>query len=178
MAVAPFTIRDFHKSDLEALWGIDQRCFAPGISYSRLELAAFVRLPGAFTLVAEIDGRNGAGSREGSVPHPSTYQSAVEVVGFVVANASHGAGHIITIDVLPKAQRWGIGSGLLRAAEERLNEKRCAFVRLETAVDNRAALSFYKRHQYFVVRTLPRYYPDGADAFVLRKELQSGQPDE
>jgi ribosomal protein S18 acetylase RimI-like enzyme len=46
----------------------------------------------------------------------------------------------------------------------------------ETAVDNTAALAFYKRHHYFVVKTMPRYYPDGLDAFVLEKKLLSAPP--
>ena len=34
-----------------------------------------------------------------------------------------------------------------------------------------AALAFYKRHEYSVVKTIPRYYSNGVDAFVLEKEL-------
>jgi [ribosomal protein S18]-alanine N-acetyltransferase len=170
----PLTIRDFHKSDFETLWQIDQSCFAPGISYSRLELATYVKSAGSFTLVAEL-GQNGARPAWDTASQLATEREPSEIVGFVVARASRGAGHIITIDVLPKAQRTGVGSGLLSTAEVRLQEKECSFVRLETSVDNTKALSFYKRHQYFVVRTLPRYYPDGASAFVLRKELLSGR---
>ena len=48
-----FSIRDFHNSDLETLWRIDQRCFAPGISYSRPELFAYISMRNAFTLIAE-----------------------------------------------------------------------------------------------------------------------------
>ena len=44
---------------------------------------------------------------------------------------------------------------------------------LETAVDNRAALSFYKKHDYDVVKTILRYYSDGVDALVLKKDLLS-----
>src|SRR5207244_6990912 len=47
------TIRDFHSRDFETLWRIDQQCFAPGISYSRPELAAYMHAAGSFTLVAE-----------------------------------------------------------------------------------------------------------------------------
>jgi ribosomal-protein-alanine N-acetyltransferase len=78
---------------------------------------------------------------------------------------------VISIDVLPSSRRLGIGSSLLKMAEQRLIEKRCQSVVLETAVDNHPALSFYKRHGYYIVRSVPRYYPNGVDALVLQKEL-------
>ncbi|HEV2730667.1 MAG TPA: N-acetyltransferase, partial [Terriglobales bacterium] len=95
-------------------------------------------------------------------------------IGFVVAEATRrGPGHIITIDVLPAVRRFGIGSKLLAAVEERLQNAGVTRVFLETAVDNQAALSFYKRHDYFLVKTVPRYYSNGLDAFVLEKDLLS-----
>ena len=60
---------------------------------------------------------------------------------------------------------------LLRAAEDRLRGGGSSAVGLETAVDNLAALAFYKRHGYSVIRTWPRYYSNGVDALVLKKEL-------
>jgi len=181
-----FAIRDFRKDDFETLWRIDQQCFAPGISYSRLELAAYIRLSGSFTLVAEgeaagecqgaeseIVGR-GKGNNSGSVATDGAAPNHQAILGFVVSNANRfGAGHIITIDVIPARQRSGVGSLLLRTAEERLRKSGCRFVRLETAVNNTSALSFYKRHDYFLIRTLSSYYADGSDALVLRKELLS-----
>jgi ribosomal-protein-alanine N-acetyltransferase len=152
-----FILRDFQRGDFQTLWTIDQKCFPPGISYSRLELAAYMRRPGSFTLVAESG------------------ESSSSVLGFIVAEARrNGAGHVITIDVLVEARRFGIGSRLLTAAEERLQTARCRNLRLETAVDNIAALTFYKRHNYHVVKTIPRYYSNGVDAFVLQKDLPSG----
>jgi ribosomal protein S18 acetylase RimI-like enzyme len=95
-------------------------------------------------------------------------------VGFLVAHiTSRGQGHIITIDVLPAFRRFGVGTSLLSTAEDRLRSKDCHAVRLETAVDNRPALSFYKRHGYYVRGTIPRYYPNSMDAFVLQKDLLS-----
>ena len=86
---------------------------------------------------------------------------------------SRGIGHIITIDVVAGARRSGLGSKLIKAAEERLRAKGCRAVDLETAVDNLGALSFYKRHGYNVIRTWPRYYSNGVDALVLQKQLIS-----
>jgi [ribosomal protein S18]-alanine N-acetyltransferase len=73
--------------------------------------------------------------------------------------------------VIGEARRFGVGSLLLRAAEDRLIMAGCRAVELETAVDNLSALSFYERHAYSAVRTFPRYYSNGLDALVLEKTL-------
>lgn len=156
-----YLIRDFKPEDFETLWRLDQTCFSPGISYSRQELTVYIRRKGAFTLVAAdaTDGR---------------------IAGFIVVHESrvhegrvHGgrAGHVITIDVAAEARRAGVGSLLMRAAEERLRTAGAKEVGLETAVDNIAALAFYKRHGYNVIRTWPRYYANGVDALVMSKQL-------
>ncbi len=156
-----FVLREFRRADFDSLWRIDQACFVPGIAYSRLELAAYIRLRGAFTVVAESPGDDGE-------------RAQPEVLGFIVAQATRRAvGHILTIDVAPGNRHFGVGSKLLAEAEERLRAAACHSVVLETAVDNAAALAFYKRHQYSVVKTIPRYYSNGVDAFVLEKELLS-----
>ena len=82
-------------------------------------------------------------------------------------------GHIITIDVRPSARRHHIGSALLDAAENRFRTANCRAVRLETAVDNASALSFYKRHGYDVIKVIPHYYSNGVDALLLEKNLLS-----
>ena len=157
-----FTIREFRRGDFNALWEIDQKCFPAGISYSEIELLTYMRRLRSFTLVAE----RANGGEGPKAP-----------VGFIVAEAGRQkTGHIITIDALEEARRSGLGSRLLTAAEQRLKESGCRAVFLETAVDNRAALAFYKRHQYFLVKTLPRYYSNGVDAFMLKKELLPAGP--
>jgi [ribosomal protein S18]-alanine N-acetyltransferase len=151
-----FTLRDFRPSDLETLWKIDQQCFVPDISYSRAELKTYIERRDSFTIVAA---------------------SGASLVGFIVFESSkRGAGHIITIDVIADARRAGVGSKLLDRAEARLRAAHCHSVLLETAVDNKPALAFYKRHNYFLVGTHPRYYGNGLDAFVLRKDLPLAAP--
>ena len=144
-------VRDYKAEDFALLWRMDQECFPPGISYSKQELKSYIGHRGSFTLVA-TDGPEG------------------EIQGFIIGHCAT-TGHIITIDVSHLARRSGVGSFLLRAAEDRMHHAGCHWVGLETAVDNVTALSFYKRHGYNVIRTWPRYYSNGVDALVLRKEL-------
>ena len=148
----PTVVRDAQPEDFEILWRIDQECFPSGISYSRQELKFYMRRRGSFTLVAED-------------------AAAGRIVGFIVVHDGP-TGHVITIDVIWPARRSGVGSLLLQSAEERLRAGGSLAVDLETAVDNLSALSFYKRHAYNVIRTWPRYYSNGVDALVLRKDLR------
>jgi ribosomal-protein-alanine N-acetyltransferase len=156
-----FTLRDYRPEDFNTLWEIDQSCFAPGIAYSQFELRSYIRGSGTLTLVAE------AAESEG--PSPTSRIT----LGFLIAEARRGAGHIITLDVRSQARRHGVGSTLMEVAESRMAGAKCRLVRLETAVDNVSALAFYKRLQYDVVETIPRYYSNGLDALLLEKSLLS-----
>jgi ribosomal protein S18 acetylase RimI-like enzyme len=60
---------------------------------------------------------------------------------------------------------------LLRAAEDRLRENRALTVALETAVNNAAAIRFYKNEGYFVEKTVRGYYSNQLDALVMTKSL-------
>lgn len=170
----PFTVRDFQPSDFDALWRIDQTCFPPGISYSRAELRFYTRRPAAFTLVAvDAAGEDDGAESAKRVKSPGPFGADTgSPAGFIVAEAGPRArGHIITIDVVAAARRFGVGSLLLRAAEDRLILAQCRAVALETAVDNLPAQAFYERHGYKVVKTHPRYYSNGVDALMLEKTL-------
>jgi ribosomal-protein-alanine N-acetyltransferase len=152
----PFKIRDYRPEDFERLWEIDQVCFPPGISYSRYELGSYIRRRNAFTFIAQADGAKDLNQ---------------SILGFIVAEAGRRVGHIMTIDVLSEARKQGLGSSLLETAETRMRSAGCHVVSLETAVDNAAALAFYKRHSYDVIKTAPRYYSNGVDALVMEKNL-------
>lgn len=143
-------LRAYRPVDFQALWKLDQLCFAPGIAYSRSMLAAFLEEPGAFTIVAEEKG---------------------VVQGFILTHVDKKHGHIITIDIRETMRRTGLGSRLLKAAEDRLRRLQKEGVVLEVAVDNLPALTFYKRHGFSVVKTIPRYYSNGLDALEMAKVL-------
>ena len=149
-------LREATKEDFDELWRIDQECFEPGISYTRRELSWYMNLRGAFTIVGEI----------------RAPRAKWKISGFAVGqHPRRGLGHVVTIDVLPGGRRSGLGTRLMREIETRLKNDGCETIFLETAVDNVAAIKFYKRLGYSVVKTIPRYYLDKIDALMMAKEL-------
>ncbi|MDS0258839.1 GNAT family N-acetyltransferase [Haloarcula sp. S1CR25-12] len=77
------------------------------------------------------------------------------LVGFVMFTVEHGRyeqdispGLVENLYVVPAARRAGIGSALLRAAEERLAADGATVIQLEAMADNDAARQFYAAHGY------------------------------
>jgi ribosomal-protein-alanine N-acetyltransferase len=149
------TLREYRSQDFARLLEIDQICFVEGIAYSESEMRYFLGRPSAVRIVGEQEG---------------------DIQGFIVADrlrrrSQESMGRIITIDVLPQARRTGLGSRLMSAAEEKLRDSGCTYVSLETAVDNMAAMRFYKKHGYMGLKILPSYYLDSIDALLMGKKL-------
>ncbi|MFZ0959668.1 MAG: N-acetyltransferase [Terriglobia bacterium] len=144
-------LRPFRPDDLRILYQIDQTCFAPGISYTREELAAFIGHRHAQTWVAEEAG---------------------EITGFLIAQREpRKILHIVTIDVLEAWRRRGVGSLLMQAAEQWAQDHGLRMIGLETAQDNLAAQRFYAARGYRKVDEIEQYYIDGTAAWVMVKEL-------
>ena len=144
-------IRAFQPEDLEGLYRLDQSCYPPGIAYSRYALREFLSAPGARAWVAEEE---------------------ETLVAFIIVRQTGGArGHIITLDVREDRRRRGIGTELLRAAEAWLAAQGVKRIRLETATDNAAAVTFWQRAGYATVAHLPRYYLAQQDAYRMEKDL-------
>jgi len=143
-------LRPYAPTDFDTLYTIDQACYAPGIAYSKRTLRWFLRLPGADCLVAEAEGR---------------------LAGFILAEHAGPRAHLITIDVLERYRRCGIGTALLREMEEKLAARGVNQVELETATDNHAAVAFWHKHGYRTVGVLKRYYANDVDAYAMLKPL-------
>jgi len=150
-AEAAFSLRDYRAADFAALLALDRACFAEGIAYTERELRAFIRWRGSFTLMADDERGN--------------------LAGFLIAHRRGDYGWIITIDIAAGARRRGLGKLLMAETERRLRAAGARAVVLEVAVDNRPAITFYKRLGYDILRTLPRYYLDSLDAFQMAKRF-------
>ena len=147
---AKISLRPYTPEDFEALYEIDQACYAPGIAYSRPELRAYLRFANADCLIAAIRGK---------------------AVGFCLTAYRETRGHIITIDVLEAYRRHKIGSRLLEAVESRLAKSGVGEVILETATENHSAIAFWEKHGYRTRGIWKRYYPGGRDAYAMIKSI-------
>jgi [ribosomal protein S18]-alanine N-acetyltransferase len=144
------TQRAYEPHDFAALHRLDQSCFPQGIAYSRTTLHYFLMLPTANCVVA-VEGKN--------------------LVGFILSEQNPPLAHVTTLDVAASHRRRGIASALLAEAETNWIYYGVHHVLLETAIENEAAVAFWKRHGYRIEAVLKRYYLGRLDAYEMRKIL-------
>ena len=144
------TLRTYTPEDFETLYEIDQACYEPAIAYSKREFRNYLRFPGAECVIAEENGK---------------------AIGFCLTAHQQARGYIITIDVLVKFRRRGVGTALLSEVERRLATHGVNEIGLETATDNESAIAFWQRHGYRTRGVWKGYYPGGRDAFSMTKRI-------
>ena len=183
-----FSLRDYQHGDFEELHRIDTDCFQPGIAYTRGELQSYVQRKRSFCIIAEpagaaavlVGNSEGEGSQSAGPKHSSETPNQggrggspkAGIAGFVVVELhQEGYGHVITLDVRRDFRRHRLGTLLMEAAEERVRKLGGFMMVLEAAVNNAAALAFYERHRYKVLRRLPHYYAHRLDALFMTKRL-------
>ena len=144
-------LRNNTPEDFDALYEIDQLCYEEEVAYSKRELRAYLRFRGSECVVAAVDGK---------------------IAGFCISARQGDRGYIVTLDVLPQFRRLYVGTALLQEIERRLAENGVREAALETATDNEAAVSFWKKHGYRSRGVREGYYPNGRDAFAMTKFLE------
>lgn len=142
-------IRDLKPQDMQAILGIEYKCFPDPYPLSLLNRLHGMH-PDGF-LVAEADGR---------------------VVGYVIGVIRWGeTGHILAIAVDPPYQRQRIGSALMAGILDRLRVKGARIIRLEVRKSNRTAQQFYLKLGFRLREEIPYYYEDGETAVAMEYKL-------
>jgi len=107
--------------------------------------------------------------------YPELFLVAIEnneLAGYVCGvMRSNNCGHIVSICVRPKYRRKGIGKALMLELEKRLRELGAKCYILEVRVSNIAAQKLYTSLGYRIINRIENYYPDGEDAYVMRKDI-------
>jgi ribosomal-protein-alanine N-acetyltransferase len=154
--VPPIEIARATWRDVRALVKLDRRCFKPIDAYAWYEFLNLCAWPGVITLKAVHAGR---------------------IVGFIAGDPRRHEGHtiIVTIAVDPDYQQRGIGERLMREVEAR-SLRSVPRLQLMVRKSNLPALHLYRKLNYAIVETWPRYYEDGEDAYVMEKTLTLPSP--
>ena len=154
--VPPIEIARATWRDVWALVKLDRRCFKPIDAYAWYEFLNLCAWPGVITLKAVHAGR---------------------IVGFIAGDPRRHEGHtiIVTIAVDPDYQQRGIGERLMREVEAR-SLRSVPRLQLMVRKSNLPALHLYRKLNYAIVETWPRYYEDGEDAYVMEKTLTLPSP--
>jgi len=80
-------------------------------------------------------------------------------------------GHIISVAVMPDFRRIGVGHSLVQRILSSLASMQADECYLEVRVSNNAAIELYRRIGFDIARTIPRYYYDGSDAYVMVRSI-------
>jgi len=141
-------LRPWRPEDLDALATLHAACF-PAAPWSRVELALLLAQPQSAAFLAEGDGR---------------------LLGFVLLRRAADEAEVLSLGVAPEARRLGLGLRLLAQGLAWLPASTTQLF-LEVAHDNAAALALYRSLGFRPVGRRAKYYTDGKDALVLRRDL-------
>lgn len=150
MPLTNVRLRKCRETDLAKVLEIERRSFKYPYTYP-LFLQYLLREPEGFYL-ADIEGK---------------------VVGYIVTSVVNERGYIVSIAVLPKMRRRGIGGELLRKGLVHL-QGRVKEVELQVGVRNEGAIRFYENFCFIRKGIIPHYYPDGEDGLLMGKSMRPG----
>lgn len=95
-----------------------------------------------------------------------------KVVGYILGYVKPDkSGSIKTLAVAPDYRRQGIGKKLVNFIIQKLKKKGIKEIFLHTRIKNRVASSFYKKLGFRTIKIIKRYFQNGEDAYLMRKEL-------
>ena len=91
--------------------------------------------------------------------------------GLILASVVAGEAEILTLAVHPAARRRGLGRALLDTALDEAAAAGASAMLLEVSDINSAARMLYESSGFTAVGRRRRYYPDGSDALVMRRDI-------
>lgn len=146
--------RKFRADDFSALYAVEERCFEPWVRYGAAYMRDLLKREQAAAWIAEEDGT---------------------LAGFAIvewSRSSVGMGaYLQTIEVAPEFRGRGIGSRLLRLAEESSAEATAKTMLLHVDAENDAAIGLYEKIGYKRRGRSENYYQRGKAALLYVKEL-------
>ena len=97
------------------------------------------------------------------------------LVGYAGLFALAPDGDVQTVAVRSDRQGGGVATSLVRGLLEEADRRGCRHVMLEVRAANERAITLYERFGFETISTRRRYYPDGADALIMRRPVGAGE---
>jgi ribosomal-protein-alanine N-acetyltransferase len=152
--------RLYKPEDFEAVYGIEELCFQPPMTFGRRYMRWLVQAQNAATWVAEDDGN---------------------LVGFAIVEWTQAihevSAYIQTIEVLPQMRGQGVARELLKYMEGSAQVVGASAIWLHVDVENWAAIRLYETNAFERAGNEENYYAPGRGAYVYRKQLKKGTSD-
>jgi len=150
--------RDYRATDLEAMFQLDEACFAEEFRFDRESMREFAEEQNAIVRVAEM----GCG----------------KIAGFVIVHVEHVVtgwrAYVVTLVVAAECRRRGLGRRLMGEVEASAMAAGVQWMQLHVFTGNAGAIRFYERMGYKRIRRQKDFYGEaGLDAFVYGKELHA-----
>ncbi len=139
-------IRFMQSADLEQILSIQNETDFQ--TWTLRQFQEETELPYSLAIVAEIENR---------------------VTGYAVLHFMADEAELLSIAVRPAFQRQGIAQKLWIFAEESLRKDHVCTYFLEVRRSNEKAKIFYLKNGFEITGTRPRYYADGEDALLMKK---------
>lgn len=143
-------LRTATPSDLEKIYRIETACFKEH-RFRKDHVAWILRNERAVTLVEEAD--------DGRLD------------GAIMLLVENQFCRVLSIATMPEQRRRGLGTRMMRAAEEEARKRGCVRVRLEVSTQNYGAIEFYRGLGYKTDGVLYGYYSWGEDAYSMMRSL-------
>ncbi|MEW1844204.1 ribosomal protein S18-alanine N-acetyltransferase [Nonomuraea angiospora] len=94
-----------------------------------------------------------------------------EIIGYAGLASASDQADVQTIAVLEKHQGTGIGGALLTELLAEAGRRGAREIFLEVRADNPRAQGVYRHYGFEEIGTRRRYYDDGTDAIMMRRNL-------
>ncbi len=137
-------------ADLEAIYDVEIACFAEH-RFRKDHVDWVLRNGRALTLIEE-DG--------------------VSLAGAIMLLFEGAFCRVLSIATMPEHRRRGLGTEMMRAAEEEARKRGCSRVRLEVSTQNYGAIEFYRKLGYKTDGVLYGYYSWGEDAYSMIRAFE------
>ena len=100
------------------------------------------------------------------------HNSKESIVGFLVCWILNAELHINNIAIHPDCQGRGLGQNLMEFALDFGKKNHCRCAALEVRISNTRAIELYRRLGFVTIGQAQRYYDDGENAYILRREIR------